>query len=75
MPAADPRAVPWRCPACGTILGTIDRQAGTLYVTLDGAFVEIGRSTTVHCPHPCYATKRFHGRRVVVIAGDERKSA
>lgn len=75
MPPRDLRARSWRCAQCGQTLGTVDRKSGTLYVTLDGAFVEIGRSTTVHCPHPCYATKRFAGRRVVVMAGDERQSA
>lgn len=75
MPRDEPRAEPWTCQVCGATLGTVDRKAGTLYVTLEGAFVEIGRSATVHCPHPCYAVKRFRGRRVIVIAGDERKSA
>lgn len=72
----EPRAETWHCLACGQTLGTVDRKSGTLYVTLPGAFVEIGYHATVHCPHPCYATKRFAGRRVVVLTGrDERESA
>ena len=58
---------PWRCP-CGITLGTVDRRAGTLYVTHPGVFVEHGgRVVHVHCP--CGAVKPFRGQRVVLRPG------